>query len=933
MQAIKKAHVAKQELSITVVNNDTKSVINTDLLSKLAIKSGDKLKISKIVDKQEQEIDNFIVTKNNNDLNIHFQDGQVLSIKDFYSFENVEIEFSAPDNTRYSLSSESSFGSQLADGSSLVYTQGDQNLLLGIANENSNLQAALSEQFMIINTQRFAELETAAGTAETEADSGGWSTAAIAGLGAVIVGGVVVASNSSSSGTVLGSNGLIGQFIDSEVAGVDYYINGVLAGQTGANGSFNYEAGDIITFKVGNITIGDIAAADINADGKVLPQDLAGVARTDTTDPTVVKIAQFLQTLDSDGDATNGITIDATSLAKVDGSGVVDLTTDNLVDAIDDDVEATIVSADDAILHLNDTTNSLDATFVAATALTGTISEIMQDITLGDGTDVEVTDTTLSIEQLIAVKEIIGDGVLTYPNMTTITGAAAVLAADTTYISAGMNVTVADAATIAQLTTLDGLTTGTLTYTKMTDTAANLIANTGGYLTGAINTTVIGTATIAELTTIDGLTTGTLIYKAIEDDVAVLAADTLGYVAALNGVVGAEVSFSLSEETAASMDQIAAIDALTDATLFYRFVNDTAERVLLNEGGGYIRGGVTVYVETATVAQLRAIDELVSDGVEPDLSGVDYGSITDTAANIIAEIGGRYLLPDPEIPGDVYDIPIFVTDEITADQLATIDAVTTGVITATIAAGTVSEFDYTQVQGFVVLPGAVGELYPLTMTDAGNALAVTIAASVDDSDVSIADILAIDARTTVQVDASAIVNFGGTAEEVLALQAAKDAGTVTYPDTGGIDYGVWYSIFGDTTKAQLIDIADHADINDLGIWEYVLDSGDSLDLGYFATQEVDEVWEINSVTDTAANAITISLADLQTLPDQTAPLGLNGNIYITSGAEDSVTFDDISGWSVTQNVTLDIGTRINGVYDQYTQGDYTVYIQDGTTVA
>lgn len=112
-----------------------------------------------------------------------------------------------------------------------------------------------------------------------------------------------------------------------------------------------------------------------------------------------------------------------------------------------------------------------------------------------------------------------------------------------------------------------------------------------------------------------------------------------------------------------------------------------------------------------------------------------------------------------------------------------------------------------------------------------------------------------------------------------------------------------------------------------------MDSGDSLDLGYFATQEVAEVWEINSVTDTAANAITISLADLQTLSDQTDPLGLNGNIYITSGAEDSVTFDDISGWSVTQDVTLDFGTKVNGVYDQYTQGDYTVYIQDGTTVA
>jgi hypothetical protein len=40
-----------------------------------------------------------------------------------------------------------------------------------------------------------------------------------------------------------------------------------------------------------------------------MPQDLAGVARTDTANDAVTKIAQMLQTVDSDGDASNGITI------------------------------------------------------------------------------------------------------------------------------------------------------------------------------------------------------------------------------------------------------------------------------------------------------------------------------------------------------------------------------------------------------------------------------------------------------------------------------------------------------------------------------------------------------------------------------------------------------------------------------------------------
>ena len=57
---------------------------------------------------------------------------------------------------------------------------------------------------------------------------------------------------------------------------------------------------------------------------------------------------------------------------------------------------------------------------------------------------------------------------------------------------------------------IDALTTGTLTYTAggVSDTAANLITNTGTYLTGAINATVTDAVT-AQLAAIDALTTGT----------------------------------------------------------------------------------------------------------------------------------------------------------------------------------------------------------------------------------------------------------------------------------------------------------------------------------------------------------------------------------------------------------------------------------------
>ena len=93
-----------------------------------------------------------------------------------------------------------------------------------------------------------------------------------------------------------------GRFIDSSVGGLRY-ISGSQSGFTNAQGTFSYDEGAIAQFFIGDIVIGGAAANSI-----MTPVSLVQ-ATADETNPTVTNIARFLQTLDNDGNPSNGITI------------------------------------------------------------------------------------------------------------------------------------------------------------------------------------------------------------------------------------------------------------------------------------------------------------------------------------------------------------------------------------------------------------------------------------------------------------------------------------------------------------------------------------------------------------------------------------------------------------------------------------------------
>lgn len=103
-----------------------------------------------------------------------------------------------------------------------------------------------------------------------------------------------------------------GYFIDSPVAGLSY-TSGTLTGLTGTDGSFTYEVGQPVTFKIGNMVLGTVS---VDKNNRIFPVDLV-IGATDENHGNVSLMAQLLQTLDSDKDPSNGITISDQTRAAI----------------------------------------------------------------------------------------------------------------------------------------------------------------------------------------------------------------------------------------------------------------------------------------------------------------------------------------------------------------------------------------------------------------------------------------------------------------------------------------------------------------------------------------------------------------------------------------------------------------------------------------
>jgi len=167
----------------------------------------------------------------------------------------------------------------------------------------------------------------------------------------------------SSTTTEAEDTTLSARFVDSPVENLEYECDGSgLSGKTDKNGTFKYEKGDKVKFHIGNLHLGEATPIE----GKdVTPKDL-------TEDNETLKLMlQLLQSLDSDNNRSNGITIPTDvieSLSQLDTTVVVDDLNkseileldDELAEKIDKDGDHELdVKEEEALNHFNSTIDKI----------------------------------------------------------------------------------------------------------------------------------------------------------------------------------------------------------------------------------------------------------------------------------------------------------------------------------------------------------------------------------------------------------------------------------------------------------------------------------------------------------------------------------------------------------------------------------------------
>ena len=111
-------------------------------------------------------------------------------------------------------------------------------------------------------------------------------------------------------------------FIDSAVSGLSYSSSSQ-QGVTGSDGKFNYKAGETVTFKLGDITLG---TAKPTSDKLLLKTLNNGTTEQGNLSNSSINRAVLLQTLDQDADSSNGIQLASTTLAQLKNTGTLDFT-------------------------------------------------------------------------------------------------------------------------------------------------------------------------------------------------------------------------------------------------------------------------------------------------------------------------------------------------------------------------------------------------------------------------------------------------------------------------------------------------------------------------------------------------------------------------------------------------------------------------------
>jgi hypothetical protein len=117
----------------------------------------------------------------------------------------------------------------------------------------------------------------------------------------------IASSETSSNQTSSPAPVVTGVFLDAAVSNIGYRT-ATQEGFTNNNGEFAYQIGELITFYIGDLELPSVVATGI-----ITPLDIANTESL--TDNQLINILRLLQSLDKDGDASNGIEITAAAIA------------------------------------------------------------------------------------------------------------------------------------------------------------------------------------------------------------------------------------------------------------------------------------------------------------------------------------------------------------------------------------------------------------------------------------------------------------------------------------------------------------------------------------------------------------------------------------------------------------------------------------------
>ena len=139
-------------------------------------------------------------------------------------------------------------------------------------------------------------------------------------LNAALLSAALVACGGGGSGSDIAatSTPLTGVLVDSPVGGLDY-ATATRKGKTNAKGEFQYVAGETVTFSLGSIQFPSVLA-----NSTITPLNMANTS--DINHQVVSNILVLLQSLDEDGDPTNGITIPITAASRATSTVSFDVT-------------------------------------------------------------------------------------------------------------------------------------------------------------------------------------------------------------------------------------------------------------------------------------------------------------------------------------------------------------------------------------------------------------------------------------------------------------------------------------------------------------------------------------------------------------------------------------------------------------------------------